>query len=164
MRSMRSNYLISLLLTATVVGCVAAPASAQRGPVRGVAAFGIEAAGGVLGSAAGLGLGFLITNPGDCPSDDLGCTLQKVGAALAISAGGSGLGTVVLGRASHTQPSALGAFVGAAVGIAAGVGVVHLISEELDLSREDAVLWVGYTLTQGVVSALGSRLVRALRS
>jgi hypothetical protein len=141
-----------------------AHSAAQRAPARGgPSAFAIEAAGGALGSAAGFGLGVLVTNPENCPSEDLRCTLEKVGAALAISAGGSALGTMLVGNAANTRPSALGAFVGGALGIVAGVAAVHVISEEMDLSRENVVLWVGYTVTQGLVTALGSRVVRALR-
>ena len=164
MRAIRGNCYIFVILTTTGLIGLANGAAGQVRPARaGGAAFAIEAAGGTVGSVAGFGLGVLITNPENCSSDDLACTLEKVGAALAISAGGAALGTIWVGRAANTRPSALGAFVGGALGIVAGVGVVHLISEELDLSRENVVLWVGYTVTQGLVTALGSRLVRALR-
>jgi hypothetical protein len=137
-------------------------AAARQNPTA-AAAFLIELAGGAVGSLAGFGLGVLITDPEDCSSDDLLCYLEDVGIALAISGGTAGLGAVLAGRVADTHPSVPGAFVGSVVGIAAGLGVVHLISEEFDLSRDRAALWLGYTVTQGVVTALGSRLFAALR-
>jgi hypothetical protein len=156
----------------------AVPLAAQSGwmtpaPVPRVAAprqnrstatsFLMELAGGTAGSLAGFGLGVLITNPEDCGSDDLLCYLEDVGIALAISGGTAGLGAVLAGRMADTHPSVPGAFVGSVAGIAAGLGVVHLISEEFDISRERAALWLGYTVTQGTVTALGSRVFAALR-
>jgi len=164
MRNRCHNCIILWALTLVALAALPARSTAQASGARaGASAFAIESAGGILGSAAGFGLGVLLTNPENCASDDLSCTLEKVAAALAISAVGSGLGTTLLGRQANTRPSAVGAFLGAVVGIVAGVGVVHLVSEELDLSRENAVQWIGYTVTQGVVTALGSRLFAALR-
>jgi hypothetical protein len=137
-------------------------AAARQNPTAAVA-FLIELAGGAVGSLGGFGLGVLITDPEDCSSDDLLCYLEDVGIALAISGGTAALGAVLAGRVADTHPSVPGAFVGSVVGIAAGLGVVHLISEEFDLSRDRAALWLGYTVTQGVVTALGSRLFAALR-
>jgi hypothetical protein len=64
---------------------------------------------------------------------------------------------------ADTRPSTPGAIAGSLAGIAAGIGVVHLFSEELDLTRSDAALFVTYSLTQGIVTALGSRIGAWLR-
>jgi hypothetical protein len=129
----------------------------------GAGAFAIEALGGTLGSAAGFGLGVLITRPDRC-HDDLGCTLEKVGIALGLSGAGAGFGSLLSGELGATEPSAWGGFIGGIVAIPAGIGVVHLMSEELNLSRDDFVLTASYTLTQGLVTAIGSRIGAALRN
>lgn len=129
----------------------------------GAGALAIETLGGTLGSAAGFGLGVLISRVDECHSDDLQCTLEKVGIALGLSGAGAGAGSFLAGRIGATEPSGWGALIGGFVAIPAGIGVVHLISEELELSRGDFVLAASYTLTQGLLSAIGSRIGAALR-
>jgi hypothetical protein len=142
------------------------PAWTRVAPRRasGAGAFLIEAAGGTVGSATGFGLGVLIADVGGCGSDDIGCWLSRLGIALGISGATSAVGALLTGHMGDTQPSTAGAIVGGIAGIPAGVGVVHLISEELDLTRDDAVTWVSYVFTQGIVTALGSRIGAALRN
>jgi hypothetical protein len=141
------------------------PALARSMPRRagGVGAFAVEALGGTLGSAAGLGLGILITDPGRC-SDDLTCTLESLGVALGISGAGSGIGSFLSGRLADTDPSTIGGLIGGLLAIPAGVGVAHLLSEEMELTREDFLLAASYSLTQGIITALGSRIGAALRN
>jgi hypothetical protein len=86
-----------------------------------------------VGSAAGIGLALAVARPDECGSDDLSCTLEKIGIALVVSAGGAAVGDVLTGRMAETRPSTAGAVVGSLAGIVAGVGVVHLLSEELDV-------------------------------
>jgi hypothetical protein len=116
-----------------------------------------------VGSAAGIGLALAVARPDECGSDDLSCTLEKIGIALVVSAGGAAVGDVLTGRMAETRPSTAGAVVGSLAGIVAGVGVVHLLSEELDVTRNDAALFVSYSLTQGIITAIGSRIGAWLR-
>lgn len=135
---------------------------AQKSDRAGSQAFLIETVGATVGSAAGFGIAVALASPDDC-GEDLGCTLRKLGLALLVSAGGAATGDLVVGSMVGTRPSAPGAVVGSLAGIAAGVGVVHLLSEELDLTRSDAALFISYSLTQGIVTALGSRIGAWLR-
>jgi hypothetical protein len=140
----------------------AQPASFERQDERtGGSAFLIEAAGGIAGSLAGFAL--VYSTSGSCESEDLVCNLQHAGAAIAAGTVGAAGGTYIAGRLAHTQPSAVGAFLGAVVGAAAGIGVWHLATEELDVVKSDAGAIITYGVTQGVVAALGSRIGRALR-
>jgi len=136
-------------------------ANAQESPT-GPSAFLVETAGATVGSAAGFGLALALSKPGEC-GDDLACTLEKIGLSLIVSAGGAAVGDIVAGNMADTRPSAPGAIAGSLAGIAAGIGVVHLFSEELDLTQSDAALFVTYSLTQGIVTALGSRIGAWLR-
>jgi hypothetical protein len=123
----------------------------------------VEWGGGTVGSAVGGGIGLLIASESDCPSDELACSFEKAGIALAASALGSGAGTWFGGRMGETEPSGLGAAIGALLGVPAGIGVVHLLSEDTDWVRSDAVLFASFAITQGIVSAVGSRIVASLR-
>ncbi|MGH7502188.1 MAG: hypothetical protein ACREL7_10570 [Longimicrobiales bacterium] len=147
----------ALLLTGPATACAQAP---ERAPV---SAFLIETVGGTVGSAAGFGIALALTGPDDCHSDDLACTLRRLGISLLASAGGAATGDVLAGNMADTRPSPLGATIGSLAGIAAGVGIVHLFSEELDITRSDAALFVSYSLSQGILTALGSRLAAWIR-
>lgn len=125
--------------------------------------FLIEWGGGSVGSAIGGGIGLLIASESDCPTDDLACTFEKAGIALAASALGSAAGTWFAGDMGETEPSGLGASIGALLGVPAGIGVVHLLSEDTGWVQSDPVLFASYALTQGIVSAIGSRIVASLR-
>lgn len=123
-------------------------------------AFGVELLGGSVGSLAGFGLGVLAGSPGDCDSEDLECILGRVGLAIAGSTVGAAAGAYLAGRAGDTDPSALGASAGAIAGALAGIGVIHLLEEELNVTTNAAALVVSYALTQGLLTAAGSRLAR----
>lgn len=144
-----------------LVPCLAVPAQQPR---RGVAAFTVEALGGTAGSLAGVGLGLVIARANDrCGSEDLACDLRQAATTGAASVVGATAGTYLVGRAANTEPSFAGSLIGAVAGAAAGVGVIHLLTEETQLARNNATLVVAYSVTQGIVAALGSRIVAAVR-
>ncbi|MCI0435309.1 MAG: hypothetical protein L0271_16960 [Gemmatimonadetes bacterium] len=148
---------------ATGLALTATPAAAQAADRSAGNALLVESAGGILGSGAGLGLGLLLADAGGCVSDDISCYIENAAIAAAISTIGSGLGTNLAGRIGSTRPSAVAGWIGAIAGAAAGIGVTHLLAEELDLTRSDLVLAFSYSITQGVVSAVGSRIGAWLR-
>lgn len=155
----RRNRLVTRPVVFVLFAMVSAATDVRaQEPRTGSSAFLIETAGATLGSAAGFGIALAISRPDECSGDDLACVLQKIGVSLLVSAGSATAGDLVVGNMSHTRPSAPGAFIGSLAGIAAGVGFVHLLSEELDLTRSDATLFVSYSFAQGVVTALGSRI------
>jgi hypothetical protein len=130
---------------------------AQRAGAR---AFLVETAGGVGGSLLGFGLLFL---QGDDCGEDLGCTLRHAFEAVALGTVASAGGAYLAGRLADTQPSGVGAVLGAVVGVAAGVGLWHLFTEDLDVVNNERAAVLSYTVTQGVFTALGSRIGSALR-
>jgi hypothetical protein len=122
----------------------------------------IEAAGGTLGSVAGFGIGLAIFDDDDC-GDDLGCIFEDVAGVLAFSSAGATMGTWSLGSAASTDPSFGGALIGSLVGAAAGLGILKVL-EEMDSDwNEGAPAVIGFTVTQGVLTAVGSRVGKALR-
>jgi hypothetical protein len=123
-------------------------------------AFAIEAAGGIAGSL--IGFGVVLLGDGDCSVEDLGCHLERAFLGIVLGTLGSAAGSYLAGRAFETRPSGAGATLGAIVGAAAGIGAWHLFTEELDLVNRTEAAVIVYALTQGVMAALGSRLVRAL--
>jgi hypothetical protein len=123
----------------------------------GTQAFLIESAGGVSGSLLGFGLVYLAAS--DC-GEDLSCTLQQAFGAVALGTVASAGGAYLAGRLAETQPSGVGALLGAVAGAAGGIGLWHLITEELNLVVSDEAAVLSYTITQGMVTALGSRLAR----
>ena len=141
----------------------AATADAQRATRSGVSAFAIEAAGGTVGSLAGVALGLAVARIDSCDSEDLACILSGLSVGGRGGVGGATLGTVVVGRRFDTRPSTAGAIVGSVVGVAAGLGVVHLITEEAStrLGRVGGVLV--FSTTQGLLTALGSRIGASIR-
>jgi hypothetical protein len=153
----RGERIVRLALILVVL--YAAPASAQRS---GGSAWAIEAAGGTLGSAAGFGLGLAIFDDDDC-GDDLACIFSDVAGVLFSAFTGAALGTWLLGRTADTEPSLGGAVVGSLAGAVAGLGVVKLLDEADPDLDEGAAAVIGLALSQGVLSALGSRIGAALR-
>ena len=129
----------------------------------GVSAFVIEAAGGTLGSVAGVALGLAAARIDSCDSEDLACILSGLSVGGLGGVVGATLGTVVVGRSFDTRPSTAGAIVGSVVGVAAGLGVVHIITEEAStrLGRVGGVLV--FSTTQGLLTALGSRIGASIR-
>jgi hypothetical protein len=145
-------------------GTVAHAQRAAPAGVGGARAFATEAVGGTIGSAIGIAVGLAVAKPADCPSeDDVACTLQRLGITGVIGVAGATIGTHVAGRLAGTSPSLLGAFLGAAAGAAAGVGLEHLITEELNQQLGNAGTLLLFSVTQGLLAAAGSRLVRAAR-
>ena len=141
----------------------ATSADAQRETRLGVSAFAIEAAGGTVGSLAGVAVGLAAARIDSCDSEDLACILSGLSVGGLGGVVGATLGTVVAGRRFDTRPSTAGAIVGSLVGVAAGLGVVHLITEEAStrLGRVGGVLV--FSTTQGLVTALGSRIGASIR-
>ena len=143
------------------VNLTAAPVAAQVTPSVG-RAFVWEATGGVLGSAAGIGLGLAIAEPDECDAEDLACILRGVGAVGVAAAIAAPVGTYLIGSALDTQPSLWGAVLGSIAGLAAGAGVIKLF-DETGNDVEGAAAVVAVSLTHGVVTAVGSRLVASMR-
>jgi hypothetical protein len=135
---------------------------AQRDPRSGASALAVEALGGTVGSLAGVGAGLLLTRAvNECESEDLVCNLRRAATTGVASVVGATVGTYVAGRAADTEPSIVGSLLGAVAGAAAGVGVVHLLTEETNVARNNATLVVAFSVTQGIVTAIGSRIVSA---
>ena len=146
---------------ASVAGAQAV-ASRQMASRTGAGAFMAETLGATAGSLVGFGLVYLGREACTHP-DELACAIR--GAALGIGAStvGAVLGDHLAGRAAGSDPSTLGAALGAVVGAAAGVGAWHLFTEELDITNEPAVAILAYSLTQGLLTAAGSRIAHRLR-
>ena len=151
------RYVIAI---AVITSAAASNAAAQA---TGSRAFTAEAAGGILGSAAGATLGLAVSGMDECNNEDLACMIQALGVAGIGSVIGATAGTVIAGKAVKSRPSVVGAFLGSLAGAAAGVGIVHALTEEVNLRLEKPGTIVVYTVTQGLVTALGSRLGAALR-
>lgn len=140
----------------------AADRSLQREQERGEAvAFVIEAAGGAAASFAAFSV--MAAALEECDVDDLACDISSVAASVGVATIASAGGAYLAGSLARTGPSALGAAIGSLVGAAAGVGAWHFIKEEIDIGTSDAGAIAIYAVTQGVVTALGSRIVRALK-
>jgi len=136
----------------------------QESPSRSTGrSFLIESLGGTVGSATGLLLGLALADPEGCNNEDLECLLEKLGIGLAASGAGAAAGTLTAGHLGRSHPSTIGTLLGAVAGIPAGIGVTHLLSEELDLTSNGAALFLAYAITHGVTTALGSRLGAWLR-
>jgi hypothetical protein len=122
----------------------------------------IEAAGATIGSVAGFGIGLAIFDDDDC-GDDLDCIFEDVAGVLAFSSVGATMGIWALGSAANTDPSFGGALIGSLAGAAAGLGILKVL-EEIDSDwSEGAPAVIGFTVTQGVLTAIGSRVGKALR-
>jgi hypothetical protein len=131
----RALGLVALLFISAAP--IAAGQRTSPAAVTGTWAFGVEALGGMAGSALGIAIVLAVAKPNDCPSDDdVACTLQKLG---------------------------ITGVVGAAAGAAVGVGLEHFITEEMNQSLGDSATVVLFSVTQGIVAAAGSRLGTRLR-
>jgi len=129
-------------------------------PATGGRAFLIESAGGTAGSALGFGLIYLLGR--DCDVEDLGCNLQNAFGAVAVGTAASAAGAYLAGRLGNTRPSGWGATVGSIAGAGGAIGLWHLLTEELDVVNDQGAVVVTYALTQGLMTALGSRIGRAI--
>jgi hypothetical protein len=152
------------LLFAVTFTALATSVEAQRVETGRLVAFPVEAAGGILGSVIGAGVGVLILHK-SCDSEDVVCDLTRAGAAIGLATVGSAAGAIVAGRAANTNPSTPGAILGSLVGAVAGIGIVHLMTEELSIALGNTAASIAaFSITQGIVTALGSRLFRLGRS
>jgi hypothetical protein len=139
----------------------AAPCRAQTPPP--AAAFLTEAAGASVGSAIGFGTVLLLSTRGNGCGDDLSCTLGNVAAAVTLGTAGAAAGSYIAGSMRGTRPSLTGAVLGAVAGAAAAIGVNHLVTEEASKELSDAGTVALFAVTQGLVTALGSRIAAAVR-
>ncbi|CAN5787131.1 hypothetical protein BH23GEM9_BH23GEM9_36330 [soil metagenome] len=157
-------FIAALLSPVLLIATTAAPGFGQDAPARqrAVAAFGIETIGAAAGSAVGFSAVVLLTDHDAC-GDNLSCVLGNAALALTGATVGSAVGALALGSAFDTRPHGAGVIVGALAGAAAAVGMDHLLREEIGLNMSDGATIIVIALTQGVVTALGSRLGVALR-
>jgi hypothetical protein len=149
---------------ATLVSAPHPVSFAAAGDRRGAPPLVVEWLGGAAGSAAGFGIGLALG--GDCGTDDLACLINDAAVAVLLGTVGAAAGTWTAGRLGETGPSGWGATIGSVAGAFAAIGVTHLLSEELnvlDTGDGDVGLVLAYAVTQGFVSAAGSRLFAALR-
>ena len=137
--------------------------SSQARTTSGSSAFAVETLGATAGSVAGVVLGLAVSRPDRCGVDDLECTIRGLGVAGVGSVIGATAGAVVAGRSRDTRPSSIGAFVGAVAGAFAGVGLVHALTEEANLKLERPLTVGVYSLAQGIITAIGSRLGASIR-
>jgi hypothetical protein len=126
----------------------------------GLTSFLIEAASASAGSYAGFSIGAAATN--ECGIDDLECDIGRVAAATGVATLGAASGAYLVGKWAGTEPSGVGAIVGAVAGAAAGFGAWHFVREEVNVNTSNTGSRVIYSVTQGLVTALGSRLFRRL--
>jgi hypothetical protein len=153
---------VRLALLVALLGGVIVPSGLAGQGRSGAEAWAIETAGGSVGSLAGFGVGALMAR-GDCEAEDLECYLDAVGRVLLTASAGATLGAWALGKAADTEPSLIGAAVGSLAGALAGAGVIKLIDEASDGGGGDGGAVIGFSIAQGAVTALGSRIGAALR-
>ena len=128
----------------------------------GSSAWAIEATGATLGSLAGFGLGMALVDEDAC-GDDLGCIFSGLGTVLLVSSAGAVAGTWVAAEIGDTDVSLGGAALGSVAGAAAGLAFLKVL-EEIEPGLDDgASAIVSFTISQGIVTALGSRIGAALR-
>jgi hypothetical protein len=114
----------------------------------------LEALGGSLGSAAGIGVVVLVS---DCGVDDLACDIVRAGAAGAAGVVGATLGTALLARQTGARHSVAGAALGAILGTAVGLGVHYLVNSNSDRNLDDGIVLPIFAISQGVFAAIGGR-------
>jgi hypothetical protein len=149
-----------------LLGALALSAAAATGVAgqqrSGGEAWAIEAGGGAAGSLVGFGVGALMAR-GDCESEDLECYLDAVGRVVLTASAGATLATWALGRATGTEPSLLGTALGSLAGAFAGAGVIKLLDEASSGGGDGGGAVIGFSIAQGAVTALGSRIAASLR-
>jgi hypothetical protein len=116
----------------------------------------LEALGGSAGSFIGMGLVGLVSN---CGVDDLVCLLKTVGAGGVAGVVGATIGVSVVARATGSRRSVPGAILGAVVGTGLGV-LIHIgLDRGTDRNLDDVIVIPIFTVSQGTIAALGSRLL-----
>ena len=147
-----------LLCTAAItlaVACAEAQ-SAGRQSKRDPGAYLLEALGGTAGSFVGMGLVGLVSN---CGVDDLVCLLKTVGAGGVAGVVGATVGVSLVARATGSRRSIAGAALGAVVGTGLGV-LIHIgLDRGTDRNLDDVIVIPIFTVSQGTIAALGSRLL-----
>jgi len=166
-RQCRNRRMPALLRSITVALAVAMMSTIAHGQAANESSFGrsfgIEATGGIIGSAAGAGLGIAISGVTRCPADDdVICVFERLGVAAAIATASSAAGTYYAGKMGDTRPSAPGAIIGSLAGVAAGLGVLRLI-DETDSRLGEVGSGIVFAVSHGIVTALGSRIGAAIR-
>jgi hypothetical protein len=151
---MRNRLIAGVLLSVAS----AVNAGAQRTEPSGIRAFSIEAAGGTIGSLAGVVTGLALARIDRCGDEELSCNLSALAVGAIAGTIGATAGTVIAGRTNETRPSPIGAFAGAVAGAFAGVGAIHLLTEEANVRLNRPVVLVVFSVAQGLLTAAGSRL------
>jgi hypothetical protein len=124
------------------------------------ASFAAAAVGGVLGSAVGLTVGILATQPDSCPADDdIVCPFRKLAVTGVLGVAGAAVGVGLAERRAGGGASPVGAVLGAVAGTVAGIGIVHLLTQELDTGGGRTLAIATMAVSQGVLAAAGSRLL-----
>jgi hypothetical protein len=114
----------------------------------------LEALGGSVGSAAGIGLVFLVS---ECGVDDLACEIVTVGVGGVAGVVGATLGTALVARQTGARHSVAGAVAGAILGTGVGLGVHYLLNRNSDRNLGDMVVVPIFAISQGVFAAVGGR-------
>jgi hypothetical protein len=150
---MRRLILAALVAAQSLVAQEQPRAVRYRDP----AAFAIEAAAGSVGSLIGIAAVGLSHK---CGVEDLACLIMKAGASGATGAIGASLASYAAAGYTGSQRSLGGAALGAVVGTGVGLGVHWLLNHASDRNFDDPYAVVPiFTLSQGIVSAIGSRLL-----
>lgn len=119
-------------------------------------AYFLEALGGSAGSFIGMGLVGLVSN---CGVDDLVCLLKTVGAGGVAGVVGATIGVSLVARATGSKRSIPGAVLGAVVGTGLGVLIHIALDRGTDRNLDDVIVIPIFTVSQGTIAALGSRLL-----
>lgn len=160
-RKMRPHALALLLPLCGLPSDVAAAQSVEQSDTRKLV---IESAGGTLGSLAGTAIGLAAFRVDKCPTDDdVVCVLERLSLTGVTSVVGATAGVVLIGRSRETDPSMPGALIGSIAGAAAGVGLLTLTERQRTGTGGRVVGVLLYGVTQGLISAAGSRIGDRLR-
>lgn len=130
--------------------------SRGRQSKRDPGAYFLEALGGTAGSFIGMGLVGFVSN---CGVDDLVCLLKTVGAGGVAGVVGATVGVSLVARATGSRRSIPGAVLGAVVGTGLGV-LIHIgLDRGTERNLDDVIVIPIFTVSQGTIAALGSRLL-----
>jgi hypothetical protein len=124
---------------------------------KGGNAFLLETLGGSVGSLAGIGIGLGLASA--CESEDLGCEIVSIVTGGALGIAGAATGVALTARHTGSSRSAAGAVLGALVGTGVGLGVHYLVNRASDRNLGDASVVPIFVISQGVLAAMGSRLL-----